>query len=74
MIFEKRGMWKHALSSKKFATYEEAWNDWLTFNPEAEYVPEKVCEFCEQDPCECPEISPLEALWKLAEQTSSPTE
>ena len=75
MIFQKKGMWKHPLSSKKFNSEQEAWDDYNLLYAEEivlEALPEEdPCPVCEDEECECEEedLSPLENLWKSADPT-----
>tara|TARA_S200002703_G_scaffold77625_1_gene66929 strand:+ start:577 stop:798 length:222 start_codon:yes stop_codon:yes gene_type:complete len=73
MIFNKKGMWKHSLSSKKFSTESEALAAYnlLVGEPVVEEPPllvEEFCPVCNGEECRC-DLSPLEKLWKSADPT-----
>ena len=62
MVFQKKGMWKHSLSAKKFSSKQEAWDDYNAL------VEEPIEELVEE-PVEEEDLSPLEKLWKSADPT-----
>lgn len=66
MVFQKKGMWKHSLSAKKFSSKQEAWDDYNALVDETveEPVEEPVEESEEEE-----DLSPLEKLWKSADPT-----
>ena len=64
MVFQKKGMWKHSMSAKKFSSKQEAWDDYNALVDETPVVEEPAEESEKEE-----DLSPLEKLWKSADPT-----